>query len=84
MKQWKWWRWPVTLSCNGSGAVWPPTTYGHTPYDRRERLEGRLALLDEIVGDVLRERSRGGRFHINDAGVFMADDGRQVTAFVFR
>ena len=26
--QWKWWRWPLTLSCNASGAVWPPSGYG--------------------------------------------------------
>ena len=69
-RQWKWWRWPVTLSCNGSDAVWPSTTYGHTPYVGRDHLEGHLALLNEIVADILRERPNGGRFHIDDAGAF--------------
>ena len=80
--QWRWWRWPLTLSCNASGAVWPPSGYGVTPIDRREYLDGHLALLDEIVADVLNERPRGGRFHLNNTGVFLATNGRQVTTFV--
>lgn len=80
--QWKWWRWPLTLSCNASRAVWPPSGYGVTPIERREYLDGHLALLDEVVADVLRERAGGGRFHINNTGAFLATDGRQVTAFV--
>lgn len=80
--QWKWWRWLFTLSCNASGAVWPPSGYGVTPIDRREHLDGHLALLEEIVADVLRERSRGGRLHINNTGAVLATDGREVTAFV--
>ena len=81
-RQWQWWRWPLTLSCNATGAVWPPSGYGATPIDRREYLDGHLALLDEVVEDVLRERSRGGRFHINNTGALLATDGHQVTAFV--
>ena len=53
-------------------------------YAGREHLEGRLTLLDEIVTDVLCGRSGGGRFHISDAGAFLAEDGWQVTSFVLR
>ena len=47
-------------------------------------MEGVRALLDEIVDDVLDVRPRGGRFHINDRGVFLASDSRQVTSFRLR
>lgn len=78
------WGWPATFSCNGRREVWPSTRLGHTPDREREPMEGVRALLDEIVADVLHVRPRGGRFHINDRGVFLASDSRQVTSFLFR
>ena len=83
-EQWKWWNWPVTLSCNKSGKVWACSTYGHTPHEDRDDLQGRLALLDEIVTDVLRERPNGGRFHVDDTGVILAANRRRITEFVIR
>ena len=73
--------WPATFSCNGAGRVWPYTTDGYTPENAREYMEGRLALLDEVVRDVLHVQPRGGRFQMNDHGAFVAADGRQVTTF---
>ena len=79
------WGWPATFSCNGRREVWPGTRYGHTPEHERQHLEGVLALLDEIVDDVLHVEPRGGRFHVNDQGVFLASDlRRQVTEFLLR
>ena len=76
--------WPATFSCNGRHQVWPYTTDGYTPESERDYMEGRLALLDEIVEDVLYVQPSGGRFQINDDGAFLAADGRQVTRFVIR
>ncbi|MYD88504.1 MAG: hypothetical protein F4018_03475 [Acidobacteria bacterium] len=78
------WGWPATFSCNGQHEVWPGTRYGLTPEGEREHLEGVLALLDEIVDDVLHVEPRGGRFHVDDRGVFLAAGRRQVTEFVLR
>ena len=79
------WGWPATFSCNRKRQVWPGTTFGPTPELEREYVEGVRALLDEIVDDVLCVRPRGGRFHIDDRGVFLASDSRQqVTRFVLR
>lgn len=78
------WGWPATFSCNGRREVWPCTTLGPTPEREREPMEGVRALLDEIVADVLHVRPHGGRFHINDRGVFLASDLRQVTSFLLR
>ena len=79
------WGWPATFSCNGKREVWPGTTFGHTPKGEREHLEGVLAVLDEIVEDVVDAQPRGGRFHIDDRGVFLASDLRQqVTRFDLR
>ena len=78
------WGWPATFSCNARGEVWPSTRFGPTPEQERETMTGVRALLDEIVNDVLYARPRGGRFHINHRGVFMASDSRQVTIFYLR
>lgn len=79
------WGWPATFSCNGKREVWPGKGFGHTREVEREHLEGVLALLDEIVDDVLYVQPRGGRFHIDDRGAFLAADSRrQVTRFVLR
>ena len=78
------WGWPATFSCNGRREVWPSTRLGLTPEREREHLEGVRAMLDEIVDDVLDVRPRGGRFHINDRGAFLASDMRQVTEFLLR
>ena len=78
------WGWPATFSCNGRGRVWPSTRFGPTPEHEREAMNGVRALLDEVVEDVLYVRSSGGRFHINDRGVFLASDSCQVTNFLLR
>ena len=78
------WGWPATFSCNARGRVWPSTRFGPTPEHEREIMNGVRALLDEIVDDVLYVRPRGGRFHINHRGAFMASDSRQVTNFLLR
>ena len=76
--------WPATFSCNPKREVWPFITFGYT--DERERLDlqGQIELLDDIVEDVLWENHLGGRFHINDNGAYLADDGPQVSRFEIR
>lgn len=65
--------WPATFSCNHFGEVWPPPGYGFTCPDDRMHVQGHYPLLDEIVGIVLAERPAGGRFFLNDEGVFIPD-----------
>ena len=80
----QYWGWSATFSCNARGRVWRSTRCGPTPEHERNSMNGVRALLDEIVDDVLYIRPRGGRFHINHQGVFMASDSRQVTNFLLR
>ena len=78
----KWWRWLPHAVLQRKWCCMAAQRDGVTPIDFREHLDGHLALLEEIVADVLRERSRGGRLHINNTGAVLATDGREVTAFV--
>lgn len=73
--------WPATFSCNHQKQVWPFIRYGFTPLDEREDLSGQFRWLDKIVQDVLALQPAGGRFHIDDNGVHLADNGPQVARF---
>lgn len=67
-----------TFSCNASGDVWRPSGFGLTPAHERGNLRGQDPRLDSIVKRVLSVRAKGGRFEINDRGIFLADGYRQV------
>lgn len=67
--------WPATFSCNGLEEVWPFISYGHTYEEQRTYLQGKIRLLDKIVKIVLQKRPEGGRFFINDEGVFIDPEG---------
>ena len=76
--------WPATFSCSPRGEVWPFKSWGYTYGTGRLHLEGIFPLLDHIVEIVLRERKGGGRFLIDDDGVFVKPwlDYIQLVSFV--
>ena len=71
--------WPAVFSCNLHGDVWPFSTYGFTHDADRVYLSGKFKLLGQIVKEVLIERPEGGRFFVNDAGVFIGSDSTSGT-----
>ena len=78
------WDWPATFSCNEFGEVWPTPGYGYTPKENRIYLSRRkYPTLHRIVDAYLSVRSEGGRFHIRDDGVFLADGGPLICQFRF-
>jgi hypothetical protein len=72
---------PGIFSCNRHHHVWPFATWSCTPVALRKHLQGAIPLLDEVVGVVLSVRPEGGRFRINDRGVWLAATERQVISF---
>ena len=78
------WDWPATFSCNPSGQVWPTPGYGFTNEEDRMYLSRReYPTLHTIVDAFLSVRPEGGRFHINDEGVFLAYGGPHICRFSF-
>ena len=75
--------WPATFSCNAHREVWPFSTYSHTHHSDRIPVAGQIPILDQIVGKFLQINPRGGRFHIDDAGAYFADDKKQFVEFDF-
>jgi len=74
--------WPVYFSCNGKAEIWvshPP--FGKTPSSARAPLQGTSDALDEIVNLLLAVRPEGGRFYVEERGVFLAADGEPVLRF---
>ena len=67
--------WPATFSCNPRREVWPFQGYGYTEPKDRVHLESKFDLLDHIVEAVLEERPEGGRFFIDDDGVYVPTIG---------
>lgn len=61
--------WPITLSCNGRSEVWIPTRFGPTPLEERDYLEDES--LDTIVQVVLEHQPTGGRFVLDDDGLYL-------------
>ena len=74
--------WPAIFSCNQYQKVWPFRSYGYT--GPVTDIQGEIPRLDEIVEWVLEMRPEGGRFFINDEGVFIKpeDDDIQIAEFV--
>ncbi len=83
--------WPAAFNCNERGDVWPFARYGHT--GPMGNLRGQIPRLDEIVKVILAERPKvapwehvqGGRFFINNEGVFIKPEGVgyvQIAEFV--
>ena len=75
--------WPAVFSCNANRETWAFTTLGYTPHPERIRVEGQSDVLDDIVEMVLDERPVGGRFFINETGVFAKPDGDPVQLVQF-
>lgn len=80
------WRgdWPATFSCNRHSQVWPFVTFGYTPEKYRNDLVEEFPILQQIVLRLIQDRPEGGRFHINDCGVYWADNGGRAIEFEFR
>ena len=75
------WDWPATFSCNQRREVWPGKVFGPTPPHERYHVGGLFPSLEVIVCLVLQCRPEGGRFHVDDEGVTLARDGRQIIEF---
>jgi hypothetical protein len=45
------------------------------------QLRGQIPLLDSIVAEVLKDRDAGGRFFLNDDGVFKPDSNKPIAVF---
>jgi hypothetical protein len=71
--------WRAVFSTNLSEELWPFVTLGLTPEELRNELRRRMPLLDRIVGIYIEHRQSGGRFFINDEGVFWkTDEGLKI------
>ena len=79
------WGWPASFSCNMHREVWPFAGFGPTPQGKRQYPIGSIPLLDRIVEVVLSRRSDGGRFFLDDRGVFIRPKDKyiQIAQFVF-
>ena len=64
--------WPVALSCNCHRDIWPPIGLGFTHPRDRMYLQGRIPILGRIVEVVLAERPEGGRFFVDDNGIYIS------------
>ena len=76
--------WPATFSRNYMGDVWPWSPYSPTREQDRRYLQGQIPLLDEVVAIVLRKRSEGGRFFLDEDGVHIEPEGferQQIVCF---
>jgi len=80
------WGWSASFSCNKSKEVWPFSGFGPTPKSKRQYLEGFFPSLDRIVEVVLSMRSEGGRFFIDERGVFIRPEDKyvQIAQFAFK
>ena len=81
------WGWPATFSCNEAREVWPFTTTSRTPEEDRLPLD--IPFLNRIVELVVAETRamgkypQGGRFYVNDVGVFLTVGNVQIVQFEF-
>lgn len=76
----------LAFSTNYKEQIWPATRLGLVPEDEREHMAGVIALLDEIVCEYLKHSETGGRFFIEERGVFYrreAYDSIQFITFQF-
>lgn len=85
---WEWDRrraeWDAIFSCNQFKEAWPVHDYGYSHADDREYLHTRYRLLREIVEVVLANDPCGGRFFLNEDGVFVKSeegDLSQIASF---
>ncbi len=76
------WDWPATFSTNSRGDIWPYVRNGYTPPAERENVRECSRLLDRIADLYKGQREEGGRFFINEVGVFWKDEARQPVQFV--
>ena len=80
----QWPEWDAVFSCNPDREAWPVHDYGYSDPDDREYVHDRYKLLRKIVKIVLADRPEGGRFFLDEAGVFVKPDGediRQIISF---
>ena len=75
------WRWPAVFSCNPQGDIWPTCTKGLSREHQRVQVRGRLPYLDTLAAFVLRARPEGGRFFIDEHGLFLSDGDRLILRF---
>jgi hypothetical protein len=72
----------AAFSTNLSEIPWPFVTFGLTPERLRDELRKVSPLLDQIVGIFIEIRPTGGRFLIDDKGVYWKDDEKIEHRFV--
>lgn len=63
--------WDAIFSCNPSREAWPCDYYGYSDPNDRGYLQKRYKLLRKLVKIVLADRTEGGRFFLNEDGVFV-------------
>jgi hypothetical protein len=78
------WDWPAVFSTNPRGDIWPFATSGYTPAKDREEVRGLSPVIDQVADLLVKVRSDGGRFFIDDFGAFYKDDkiGADLNLFV--
>ena len=80
------WPWPAVFSCTkkyGVNKVWPAIGRGWSREENRSYVEGDFPLLDQIVAIILIEREEGGRFFINENGVYIRPDEPHILLIQF-
>jgi hypothetical protein len=75
-------KWPAAFNTNSECQIWPFVRYGKTPYNEREHIQGKLAIIDRIAETYLSERPEGGRFFISDDGVFYSEECSEPNQFI--
>lgn len=78
--------WPAWFSCNAAGDVWPShPRFGWTRPSERQLVTGQSVFLDDVVVPlVLSCDAGGGRFYVDDVGVYLADGDVQIAVFTRR
>ena len=72
------WDWPAVFGTNSKGKIWGFQTYGKTPEDKRDYVDGFSPLLDQVAGIFSEQREECGRFFIDERGAFFKRDGSEL------
>jgi len=62
--------WDAIFSCNPQKEAWPCHDIGYSDRDDREYAHNRYRLLRTLVGIVLGDRPDGGRFFLDETGLY--------------
>ncbi len=69
----KHWKFPIAFGTNSHGEIWPTVTRGRTPDEKRDYVQGKSSLLDQVAGIYAALREENGRLFIDYKEAFWMD-----------